>query len=151
MSKTLGEIFTKHKLMYCKREASNLKILLCSSNISTNKSFFKTRKCRKSCFSSHYITETELLEYKNQHQSFIMKSNFNCQSPNVIHVIIRSGCSKEYLGQTRGQLKERLGIYRQHIQQPRYEKIEVERYLRTCTKGIFGIFPFCIMNENNKI
>ena len=34
-------------------------------------------------------------------------------------------------------LKEKLGISGQHIRQPEYEKIEVERYLRTCTKGMF--------------
>ena len=41
-SKTLGKIFTKHKLIDCKRQPSNLKRLLCSSNFSTNKPTVKT-------------------------------------------------------------------------------------------------------------
>ena len=68
-----------------------------------------------------------------------------------IYVIIFSGCSKEYIGQSGGQLKERLSIYRQHIRQPEYEKIEVERHLRTYAKGIYKIFPFFKTKENKII
>ena len=46
--KTLGKIFSKQKLIDCKRQPSNLKRLLCSSNFSTNKPTFKTTKCGKS-------------------------------------------------------------------------------------------------------
>ena len=68
-----------------------------------------------------------------------------------MYVIICNGCNKEYIGQTGGQLKERISIYRQHIQQPEYEKIEVKRHLQTGAKGIFKIFPFFKIKENNKI
>ena len=96
---------------------------------------------QKSSFCSDYIIAAELFKFKNWHQLFVLKYNFNCKTPNVIYVIICSSCNKEYIGQTRGQLKERLSIYRQHIRQPEYEKIEVKRHLRTCAKGIFKIFP----------
>ena len=125
-SKTLSKIFAKHKLIDCKRQPSNLKRLLCSSNFSTNKLTFKTIKCRKICFSCDYIVEAELFKFNNWQQPFILKSNFNCETPNPIYVIIFSGCNKEYIGQTGGQLKERLRIYKQHIRQPEYEKIEIE-------------------------
>ena len=113
ISKTLGEIFTKHKLIDCKRQPSNLKRLLCSSKFSASKPTFKTTKCRKSCFCSDYIIEAELFKSKNWHQPFVLKSNFNCKTPNLIYVIICSGCNKEYIGQTGGQLKERLTEYLQ--------------------------------------
>ena len=90
----------------------------------------------------------ELFKFKNWHQPFVLKSNFNFETPNLIYVIICSSCNKEYIGQTRGQLKERLSIYRQHIRQPEYEKIEVKRHLQTCAKGIFNIVPFFKMKEN---
>ena len=150
-SKTLGKICAKHKLIDCKRQSSNLKRLLCSSNISTNKPTFKRTKCGKSCFCCDCITQAELFKFKYWHQPFILKSNFNCETPNLIYVIICSGCNKEYIGQTGGQLKERLSIYREHIQQSEYEKIEVERHLRTCAKEIFNIFLFFKMKENNKV
>ena len=50
-------------------------------------------------------------------------------------------------GQTGGRLKERLSKYRRHIRQPEYEKIEVERHLRTYENGILKISPFFKMKE----
>ena len=139
-SKTLGNIFAKYKLIDFKRQPSNLKRLLCSSNFSSNKPTFKTTKGGKNCFCCHYIIEAEPFKFKNWHQPLIFKSNFNCETSILIYVIICSGCNKEYIGQTGGQLNERLSIYRQHIQQPEYQKIEVERHLRTCAKEIFKTF-----------
>ena len=136
-SKTLGKIFAKHKLIDCKRQPSNLKRLLCSSNCSTNKLTFKTTKCRKRCFCCDYNVDAELFKFKNLHQPFVLKSNFNCGTPNLIYVIICSSCNKEYIGQTGWQLKERLSNYRQHTRQPEYQKTEVERHSQTCAKGIF--------------
>ena len=150
-SKTLGKIFAKHILIDCKRQPSNLKRLLCSSNFSTNKPTFKTTKCGKSCFCCDYIIAAELFKFKKWHQPFVLKPNFNCKTPNLRYIIVCSGCNKEYIGQTRGQLKERLSIYREDIRQPECEKIGVERHLRTCAKWIFKIFPFFKMKENNKI
>ena len=98
-----------------------------------------------------YIIEAERFKFKNRHQPFVLKSNFNCETPDLIYVIIYNDCNKEYIGQIGGQLKERLSIYKQYIRQPEYEKIEVEKHLRTCAKGIFKVFPFLKMKENNKI
>ena len=72
-SKTLGKIFAKNKLIDCKRQPSNLKRLLCSSNFSTNEPTFKTTKCEKSCFCCDYIIEAELFKFKNWHQPFVLK------------------------------------------------------------------------------
>ena len=126
--KTLRKIFAKHKLIDCKRQPSNLKRILCSSNLcsSTNKPTFKTTKCGKSCFCCDYIIKGDLFKFKNWHQPFILKSNFNCKTPNLIYVIICCYCKKEYIRQTGEQLKKKLSIYRQHIRQPEYGKIEVE-------------------------
>ena len=87
-SKTLGKIFSKHKLIDCKRQSFNLKRLLFSSNFSTNKPTFKTTKCRKSCFCCDYIIEAELFKFNNWHQPLVFKSNFNCEIPNLIYVMI---------------------------------------------------------------
>ena len=53
-------------------------------------------------------------------------------------------------GQTGGHLTERLSIYRQHIRQPEYEKIEVERHLQTSAKEICKFFPFLKMKKLTK-
>ena len=83
---------------------------------------------RKKLLCCDYFIEGELFKFKNWHQPLILKSDYNSETPSLF---ICSGCNKEYIGQTGGQLKERLRIYRQHIQQPKYEKIE--RHLRTWT------------------
>ena len=88
---------------------------------------------------------------KNWYQPFALKSNFNCETPNIIYVIICSGFNKKYIGQFRGQPKVRLDFYRQHIQQHEYEKLEIERHLRTRVKGILKFFSFFKMKEKNKI
>ena len=119
-----------------------MKRLLCSSNFSTSQPTFKTKHCGKIWFFSDYIIGTGLFKLTNWHQPFILKSNFHGESSNHIRVIICSGCNKEYIRKNRGQLKERLSRYRQHIPQPEYEKLEVERHLRTCAKRTFEIFPF---------
>ena len=62
---TSKTVFTKHKLIDCKRQPSNLKRFLCSSNFSINKPTSKTTKCRKSCFCSYYIIEADLFKFKN--------------------------------------------------------------------------------------
>ena len=43
----LGKIFAEHKLIDFKRQPSNLKRLLCSSYLSSNKPIFRTTKCGK--------------------------------------------------------------------------------------------------------
>ena len=101
-SKTLGKIFAKHKLIDSKRQPSNLEKLLCSSNFSAN----KPTKCGKTCFSCDYIIEAELFKFKNWQQPFILKSNFNCETPNFIYVIIASGCNiKNILDKPEDSLK----------------------------------------------
>ena len=95
--KTLAKTFVKHKLIDCTRNPSNLKRLLSSSNFATNKQTFKTRKCCKSCFCCDYNIEGQLFKFKNWHQLFILKSNFNCDTPNPIYVILCSSCNEEYI------------------------------------------------------
>ena len=65
-------------------------------------------------------------------------------------MIIYSGCNKEYIGQTGGE-RDLVFTDSTFDNLNTYEKIEVERHLWTCAKGIFKVFPFFKMTENNKI
>ena len=131
-SKTLGKIFAW--LIDWLKKTTILKRPLCSSKFSTNKPTFKTKKCGKSCFCCE----------KNWHQSFILKSNFNCETPNFVYVVLCSGWNKEYTGQTGGQLKERLSIYRQHIQQYIYIYMYVNIYIHNIYTYIYIYIYICI-------
>ena len=128
-----------------------MKRLLCSWNFSTNKPTFKKTKCGKSCFSRYFIIEGELFKFKNWHQPFILKSNFNCETSNLICAINSSWCNNKHIGPTAGQFKERLSFYRKHIRQREYDKIEVEKIYAHVQTEYLNFFPFFKMKENNKI
>ena len=76
---------------------------------------------------------------------------FNCESKNLIYVVICSGCKEEYIGQTQAMLKERLNTYRQHIRQPELQQIDVEGHIRKGSGGNFKIMPFFAIWEDSKI
>ena len=78
-----------------------------------------------------------------------MRVPFKCESKNLIHVVIFSGCREEYLGQTQAMLKERLNTYRQHIQQPELQQIE--GHIRASGGGDFKIMPFFAIQKDSKI
>ena len=99
-SKTLGKMFAKHKLIDCKRQSSNLKRLLCSSNISTKTS--KTTKGEKFAFVVIILRKLNSLNLRIGINHFFFKSSFNYETSNPTYVIIYSGWNKEYIGQTGG-------------------------------------------------
>jgi len=148
---TTKDIFKNYRLIDSKRQAPNLEKLLCKSQFLSQEQVFRTSNCGKHCFCCDYIREGESYKFLNFEKEFNLKCAFNCESINLIYVVICDGCKEEYIGQTGGPLKDRLRIYRQHIRQPEYQKIKVEGHLRVCGKGYFQIFPFFKVKENNKL
>ena len=150
-SEIMEKALKKTKFVNCKRQAPNLERILCKSGF--NSTMFRgiVEQCGKNCFCCDYISQGTEYLFKEVKYTFKIKSKFNCESKNLIYVIICSGCNKEYIGQTQTMLKERLSIYRQHIRQPQYQMIKAEGHLRTCGKGIFNIMPFFQVREDNKI
>ena len=59
--------------------------------------------------------ESESYKFINVHRVFKLTSSFHCKSMNLIYVVIFSGYFEEYIGETDGQLKDRLLIYRKQI------------------------------------
>ena len=59
--------------------------------------------------------EGESYKFINIHRVFKLTSSFHCKSINLIYVVIFSGYFEEYIGETDGQLKDRLLIYRKRI------------------------------------
>ena len=143
-SKTLDKIFAKHNLIDCKRQPSNLKRLLCSSDFSTNKQLSKKQNVEKVAFVAIILLRVHSLNLRTgtNHLSW---NQISTAKISTLYVIIHSGINKKYIGQTGRQLKEikhyRLNsFYRQHIQQPEYEKIKAERHLLYCANRIFNLF-----------
>ena len=72
---------------------------------------------------------------------------------NVIYVMICSGCLEEYIGETgvgtKRRVRDRVKVYRQHINQPDHQKLKVEEHIRNCGGSSFKIFPFLQMESND--
>ena len=74
----------------------------------------------------HYI-------FKNIQITFKLKNRFPCDSFNLIYVIICDTCKEEYIAETvegKTKLRDRVKVYRQHIQQKQYQKLKAEGHLR---------------------
>ena len=80
----------------------------------------------------------------------MLKISFNCESSNLIYVVICQWCKETFIGETGCLVKERINIYRQHIRQPQYEQLAVEEHLRTCREGKFHMFLFFKIIQENK-
>ena len=94
----------------------------------------------------------DFYKFKNIDKQFSLKSKMTCESKNLIYVVICPTCKEEYIGETGigdSKLRDRVRVYRQHIRQPEYEKLKVEKHLRTCGKGNFKIFPFFQLRTND--
>ena len=125
------------------RQPLNLERILCKSSFSSNEAVPSVKRCGKNCYCCDYIKEGNQFIFKKNSFTFIIKTNFSCESRNLIYVIVCSGCKEEYIGQTKTMLKERLNIYRQHIRQPElqmmrniYENAEKE-VLKLCLSLLF--------------
>ena len=85
-------------------------------------------------------------------KQLFLKTKMTCDSRSFIYVVICPTCKEEYIDETGigdSKIRDRVRIYRQHIRQREYEKIKVEKHLRTCGKGNFIIFPFLQLRSND--
>ena len=108
------------------------------------------KSCGKNCVSCPYLLKGSLYQFKQVKKTFLLKNSFNCQSSNLIYVIICQGCKEEYIGETGCLVKELINISRQHIRQPQYQQLAAEEHLRTCGDGKFHMFPFFKIIQENK-
>ena len=105
----------KVKFINCKRQAPNLRRILCKSSFSPSNSISGVKNCGKSFVCCQYIKEGIEHTFKAVDKKFEIRIPFNCESKNLIYVAICSSCKEEYTGQTQRILIERLNTYRQHI------------------------------------
>ena len=84
------------------------------------------KNCGKNCVSCPYLLKASLYQFKRVKKTFLLKNSLNCESSNLVYVVICQGCKEEYIGETGFLVKERMNIYRQHIRQPQYQHLSVE-------------------------
>ena len=75
---------------------------------------------------------TKEYAFKNVNKTFTLKTPMPYNSFNIIYVVICSGCLEEYIGETavgKTKLRDRVGVYGQHIKQPEHQKLKVEEHI----------------------
>ena len=75
-------------------------------------------------------------------KKFKIRVQFNCESKDLIYVVICSRCKEKYIRQTQAIFKERLNTHRQYIRQPDLQQIGVEGHTRTRGGRNFKIMLF---------
>ena len=111
------------------RQAPNLERLLCNSKFMPVEVNFHVNFCEKHCVCCPYLVRASSYLFKRVNKDFFLKNNFNCESRNLIYVVICQGCKEEYIDETGSLVKERISVYRQHKRQPQYQQITVEEHL----------------------
>ena len=138
----MSKIFQRNKLAKSMSQAPNLGRLFRRSKFESQGKNDEVKNCGKNCFSCLYLVKVSLYQFKRINNSFLLKNSFNCESSNLIYVVICEGCKKEYIGETGCLVKERINIYRQHIRLSQYQQLAVKEHLRTCGNRKFYMFLF---------
>ena len=74
----------------------------------------------------------------------------NCDSTNLIYVLICMGCDKYYIGETGDKLRNRTRVHRQGVQNN--TSLFVDQHISECAINMtpmFKIFPFYSMLPNS--
>ena len=94
-SKTMSNIFQSKKLVKFMSQAPNLGRLLCRSIFESQHKNREVKNCGRNCTSCPYLLKASLYQSKQVNKTFLLKNSFNCESSNVIYVIICQGCKEK--------------------------------------------------------
>ena len=144
---TMSKALEKFKFINSKRQAKNLRRILCNSRF-RNTNTYSIQKCSdRRCGTCPYIKEGSI--FKIGSRDFKVKNNMSCDSKNLIYCIICGGCEEFYIGETGSTLRTRIRIHKQHINQPEYRKIKLSEHLDKCGNGHFSVIPIYKLYTNS--
>ena len=110
---------------------------------------YRVSKCKdKKCKTCEVILEGSVYTLKNGGYRLEPKEDIDCRATYVIYVIRCLGCGHDYIGST-NNLRHRVANHKNHIKDPSREQCPVSSHLRTCSKGVFKIFPFHRTHDQN--
>ena len=117
-SKTISNIFQRKKLVKSMSKPPNLGRLLCRSKFESHLKNHEVKSCWNNCVSCLYLLKASLYHWKKLIKLFLLKNSYDCESSNLIYVVICQGSKEEYIRETGCLVKGRINIYRQHKRQP---------------------------------
>ena len=131
---TKGAFRNKH-LIKAKRQEKNLKKLLCRAKFPLCDDDPQVRKCGKPrcklCDCLHTGREITL----ENGRVFKVRNSMNCETTNVIYLLKCGACNKDYIGET-NNLRLRINLHRQHIENPTYRILGVSKHIAECAKAL---------------
>ena len=131
-------------------QAPNVGRILCKSSFPLKNSISGVKNCGKRLVCCQYIKEGIEHTFKSVDEKLKIRVPFNCESKNLIYVVISSGFKEDYRKKTKTMLKERLNNYRQYIRQPVLLSTDVEGHMKTCGGGNLKNMPFFEIREDNE-
>ena len=87
----MSNIFQKKKLVNSMSQAPNLGRLLCRSKFESQHKNHEVKNCGKSCVSCPYLLKASLYQFKQINKTFLLKNSCDCESSNLIYVVICQG------------------------------------------------------------
>ena len=90
----MSNIFQRKKLVKCLSAAPNLGRLLCRSKCESQRKNHEVKNCGKNGVSCPYLFKTPLYQFKRVNETVLLKNSINCESINLIYVVICQGCKE---------------------------------------------------------
>ena len=155
---TMKRVFKDCRVIFGTRQPKSLRRLFVRSKFS----FKKPRKqkqsglfnCRRGCkyHRQGYIKPCLFFAFGKRNEFFWeYRRFFDCDSKNVIYVVVCRKCGKFYIGET-GDLKVRTRKHKSDISHPKNSYCrELSEHLRSCSSSPhFRIFPILYVEDRNK-
>ena len=106
--KTMSNVFSGKKLINYMHHVPNFACLLYKWKFMPVEENFHVNSCGKNCFCCPDLLKASSYLFEKVNKDFLLKNNFNCESRNLIYVVICQGCKEEYIDQADCLVKERI-------------------------------------------
>ena len=136
MKEKLSEI----KLIISRRQPKNLKRILTRAEFVDEHQSPSVSKCGESrCGTCELILTGKELKLSNG-KKWIIKSDMNCKSRDIIYVITCRKCDSFYVGTTEN-LRKRVTLHKEQIKPEKYRHLAVRKHIHRYSGGLFNIMP----------
>ena len=96
-SKTMSNIFQRKKLVKSMSQTPNLEKLLCRPLFESQHKNQELKNYGKNCLSCPYLLKASIYQFKRVKKTFLLKNSFDCESSNLIYVVMCQGCKEKYI------------------------------------------------------
>ena len=143
-SEKYNDLLKDVRLIKSERQPKNLGRILQSSFFSSKKPKFGVTKCnQKRCGTCRYLMEQDRVYFNEANLDFKIKTEFTCESRNLIYAIFCSGCNQYYIGST-GCLRKRVTGHKGDLKKIDKHML-VYKHISECVLNKNTVTPFKII------